>query len=101
MKILYDSLNEYDSSKHKIYYAIPDILWGDFNNTTVILLDRIDIDEVDESDNIINLSLRMDLKGYCSQPGTKIDDHGEGKYFVNNVGEICENVGWVEREDDL
>lgn len=90
---LYYLQNEYAPGKHRIVNLRYDKDTFSFDNSTLAAHTTLDIDE-----------MAQDNKGVCldlSRTFNKVDEFGESKYFVNDMGQLCENEGWKESENAL
>ena len=91
MNIYYDN-TEYEAGKHKVLLAIFD---RDVFAQRVHIGVPYSVLRVDEVDPENKDTCRDVHRTYSS-----FDENGEGKYFVDSDGDLCENVGWEEYVPD-
>ena len=89
MKLIYTT-DEYTTGKKRIYYAVYDKDIFSFVHTLNLPFAEMTIDEVGG-----NKELCKDLNLMARHK----DEAGESKYFINNLNEVCENIGWEFYDD--
>ena len=78
----------YTSDKHTIYHAVYDRDWFSFSHSVNIPLLELTIDEVDPDNKAVCQDIVRRIK--------QTDVDGEHKYYIDDQGQLCENVGWGE-----
>lgn len=92
MKIYYEN-TEYQIGKKRILaanYDRDDFSWKNTINIpyTILSIDEIAPENKDICIDVVNKQGRL-------------DQSGEGKYFINSSGQLCENEGWQEWRPEL
>lgn len=82
--------SEYQPGKHRIVNVCFDIDDPKFDPSVLSPYLTVMVDEL----NTANRALCVDLLRTCN----KIDANGEGKYYVDDSGQIFEITGWTEFE---
>jgi hypothetical protein len=88
MKIIYLN-SEYDTGKHKILKAIYDrdyFLWVNKISRPHTILQ---IDEVAGNQKLCSELINMED-----------DEFGENRYYIDNDGDLCENIDWTPVEEE-
>jgi len=90
---LYYLQSQYVSNKHKVVKALYDDEVFRFNEGVLSPFYVLNIDEVDP----FNKALCLDLV----RTANKVDEAGEGKYYINSGGILMEKEGWVEKVEEI